>query len=117
MLHEATEAPSPRPSGVRGQSRGCTSGGNSAEPVSLGLIDGGNCCVHKLGVFFLGILVIRALLFEVYIGAPDIWKLPDVNRGVLSGFLRPNESGSRDDHVKDPYHRVLGVHQYKLIGP
>ena len=33
-------------------------------------------CFYKLGVHFLGVPIVRALLFGVYIGAPDFWKLP-----------------------------------------
>ena len=31
---------------------------------------------HKLGVQFVGVLMIRVLLFDVYVRAPDFWKLP-----------------------------------------
>ena len=31
---------------------------------------------YELGVLFVGVLIIRALLFEVYITAPCFWKLP-----------------------------------------
>ena len=30
----------------------------------------------QVGVLFVGVLLIRALLFGVYTGAPDCWKLP-----------------------------------------
>ena len=33
-------------------------------------------CFYVLGVLFVGVLVMRALLFWVYIGVPDSWKLP-----------------------------------------
>ena len=33
-------------------------------------------CFQKQGVLFVGVLVTRAPLFEVYIGAPDFPKLP-----------------------------------------
>ena len=33
-------------------------------------------CFCQLGVRFVGVLVIRALLFGVYIKAPAFWKLP-----------------------------------------
>ena len=33
-------------------------------------------CFCKLGVLFLGALVIRALLFQVFIGPHEFWKLP-----------------------------------------
>ena len=32
-------------------------------------------CFYKLGVPFVGVLVIRALLFGIYAGAPSFWKL------------------------------------------
>ena len=30
------------------------------------------------GIPFMGVLIIRVLLFGVYIGAPDLWKLPNL---------------------------------------
>ena len=33
-------------------------------------------CVYKLRVVFVGVLIIRALLFGVYSRAPGFWKLP-----------------------------------------
>ena len=33
-------------------------------------------CFYKLGVLSIGVLVIRALLFRVYIGGPEFGKLP-----------------------------------------
>ena len=37
----------------------------------------GSCgCFYKSKVFFVDVLPVRGLLFGVYIGAPDFWKLP-----------------------------------------
>ena len=35
-------------------------------------------CVCKAGVLFVGVLVVRALLFGLHIEAPDFWNLPYV---------------------------------------
>ena len=32
-------------------------------------------CFYKLRVLFVGVLIMRAVLFGLYIGAPDFWKL------------------------------------------
>ena len=45
----------------------------TSSPISYGRTTSG--CLHLLGVHFLGVLRTRALLFGVYIGAPDCWKL------------------------------------------
>ena len=37
----------------------------------------GDGCFCELEVHFLGVLVLGALLFWLYIGAPGFWKLPD----------------------------------------
>ena len=36
----------------------------------------GDCCLHKLGVLCVSVCMKRAVLFGVYITAPDFWKLP-----------------------------------------
>ena len=41
-------------------------------------------CFGKLGLLFVGVLLIRALLFVVSIRAPDFWKLQD--RNLSMGF-------------------------------
>ena len=33
-------------------------------------------CFYTLGVLFVGVLIIAALLLGVHVGAPDFWKLP-----------------------------------------
>ena len=38
-----------------------------------------------LYLLFVGVLIMRALLFEVYIGDPDFWKRPD-KHSCLGGF-------------------------------
>ena len=37
---------------------------------------------NKLGVHFVGVLITRALLLEVYLRALDFWKLPCGFKGV-----------------------------------
>ena len=49
-------------------------------------------CFCKLGVLLIGVLIIRALLVEVYIKAPDFWKLPYLSR-MNPGLPRTNISG------------------------
>ena len=50
--------------------------------VLLLQIPGGKDCwipiwlFYQLGILLTGVLVVRALLFGVYIKAPDFWKLP-----------------------------------------
>ena len=44
------------------------------------LYSGLHGCLYNSGVLFVGVLVIRALLFGVCIRAPDFWKLPHTTR-------------------------------------
>ena len=41
------------------------------------------CGLCKLGVLFVGVLIIRALLLGVYVTAPDFWKPPF--KGLIGG--------------------------------
>ena len=48
-------------------------------------------CVCQLGLLFVGLLVLRALLFGVYIRVPDFWQIPAYSKGSQT-FRRSNPS-------------------------
>ena len=91
-------------------------------PVSFGIF-------HKLVVLFVGVLMVRALLLGVYIGAPDFWKLPPMGFVlmyphffmVLGRLQDPSQDwspGFREDIVRT---RTLGaqspVYWVEVSGP
>ena len=43
-------------------------------PIEVGEV---RCFVYESGVLFVGVLIIKALLFEVHVRTPDFWKPPD----------------------------------------
>ena len=54
------------------------------EPAAINFKGSSYGSFYKLGVVFVGVLIIRALLCGVQIGAPDFWKLPYVNGNLGS---------------------------------
>ena len=53
-------------------------------------------CFYNLWILFVGVFVTRALLFGVYTGAPEFWKLPyhDIKLQKLGLECRMNSAGA-----------------------